>query len=211
MFEVKITIEATALAQAINNLAAALSGAMPCQTPAQPQTVANPMPQQAAPAYPGQPQASAPGNPASPAAAPAPTVDPGVSSATANTAPVAAPAANAQPTVPVAQAMAQAQAYPSSTPASASAPMHQQAAPAYPGQTPPPAQNMTPVSGVPLSQPPQYTFDQIQKAGATLMDAGRVDDLMNLLHSFGVNAITDLRPELLGAFATALRGLGAKI
>lgn len=65
--------------------------------------------------------------------------------------------------------------------------------------------------GVPLAQPPQYTFDQIMAAGAMLMDAGKVNDLMNLLHSFGVQAVMDLKPEQLGAFATALRNMGAKI
>ena len=65
--------------------------------------------------------------------------------------------------------------------------------------------------GVPVTAAPQYMIDQIMKAGATLMDAGRVDDLMNLLHNFGVSAVTELKPEQTGAFATALRGLGAKI
>ena len=116
MFEVKVTISAPELVQAINNLTAALTGVKPAQTPQQ--------------------QAPAP------------------------------------------------------------APISQQ--PAQP-------------TGVPVTEPPQYTIDQIMKGGAALMDAGRVDDLMNLLHSFGVVAVTDLKPEQLGAFATALRGLGAKI
>ncbi len=64
---------------------------------------------------------------------------------------------------------------------------------------------------VPLAQPPKYTVDQIMAAGAALMDAGRVNDLMNLLHSFGVQAVTDLKQEQLGAFATAMRDMGAKI
>ena len=64
---------------------------------------------------------------------------------------------------------------------------------------------------MPVAPPPQYTVDQIMAAGATLMDAGRVDELVNLLHSFGVQAVTDLKPEQMGAFATALRGMGAKI
>ena len=38
-----------------------------------------------------------------------------------------------------------------------------------------------------------------------------MNDLMNLLHSFGVQAVMDLKPEQLGAFATALRDMGAKI
>ena len=68
-----------------------------------------------------------------------------------------------------------------------------------------------PAPGVPLAQPPKYTVDQIMAAGAMLMDAGKVNELMNLLHSFGVQAVMDLKPEQLGAFATALRELGAKI
>ena len=96
------------------------------------------------------------------------------------------------------------------------APAYQNGAPAYPYPSNQPAPTSMPQqpaqpTGVPVSEPPQYTIDQIMKGGATLMDAGRVDDLMNLLHSFGVVAVTDLKPEQLGAFATALRGLGAKI
>ena len=74
-----------------------------------------------------------------------------------------------------------------------------QAAPSYPAPN------------VPLAQPPKYTVDQIMAAGATLMDAGKANELMNLLHSFGVQAVMDLKPEQLGAFATGLRELGAKI
>lgn len=85
-------------------------------------------------------------------------------------------------------------------------PVVPQQAPAAPVQQP-----NTPVAGVPLAQPPKYTVDQIMAAGAQLMDAGKVNDLMNLLHSFGVQAVMDLKPEQLGAFATALRDMGAKI
>ena len=79
---------------------------------------------------------------------------------------------------------------------------------------PAPATNASvsyPAPGVPLAQPPKYTVDQIMAAGAMLMDAGKVNELMNLLHSFGVQAVMDLKPEQLGAFATALRELGAMI
>ena len=68
-----------------------------------------------------------------------------------------------------------------------------------------------PAPGVPLAQPPQYSVDQIMAAGATLMDAGKVNELMALLHSFGVQAVMDLKPEQLGAFATEMRKLGAQI
>ncbi len=64
---------------------------------------------------------------------------------------------------------------------------------------------------VPLAAAPQFTVDQIMNAGASLMDTGKIDDLMNLLHSFGVQAVMELKPEQLGAFATELRKLGAAI
>lgn len=72
-------------------------------------------------------------------------------------------------------------------------------------------QSATPIAGVPLASAPQFTVDQIMAAGATLMDAGKVEDLMNLLHSFGVQAVMELKPEQLGAFATEMRKLGAAI
>lgn len=70
---------------------------------------------------------------------------------------------------------------------------------------------VTPVPNVPLAQPPQYTIDQIMAAGTTLLDAGKIEQLQGLLHSFGVPSVTDLKPEQYGAFATAMRNLGAKI
>ncbi len=79
-------------------------------------------------------------------------------------------------------------------------------APVEPVQT-----TATPVAGVPLANAPQYTVDQIMTAGAMLMDVGKVEDLLNLLHAFGVQAVTELKPEQLGAFATEMRKLGAAI
>lgn len=68
-----------------------------------------------------------------------------------------------------------------------------------------------PVAGVPVAAAPMYTVEQIMAAGATLMDAGKANDLVTLLHSFGVQAVMDLKPEQLGVFATKMRELGAKI
>lgn len=98
----------------------------------------------------------------------------------------------------------------------APAPAPAPAAPVQPNQLPSPgpvaqATPNYPAPNVPLAQPPQYTIDQIMAAGATLMDAGKVNELRNLLMSFGANAVMDLKPEQLGAFATGLRELGAKI
>ncbi len=77
--------------------------------------------------------------------------------------------------------------------------------------TPPPVQQ-APVTPSPVQQaPPSYTADDLARAATTLMDSGRQGDLINLLAQFGTEALTQLPPEQYGAFATALRGLGAPI
>ena len=129
MLEIKITIEAPELANAINNVASAMAGAK-VQPAAAPTTV----------------QAQAPTQPVAPA-------------------PVAAPAQTT-------------------------------------------AQAVAPTPAAPASQ---YTVEQIMAAGATLMDAGKANELINLLHTFGVQAVMDLKPDQLGTFATEMRKLGAKI
>ena len=84
---------------------------------------------------------------------------------------------------------------------------------------PPPvqAQQMTPVTPPPVQQAPvqttapSYTPDDLARAAMTLMDSGRQGDLIDLLAQFGADTLTHLQPEQYGAFATALRGLGAPI
>jgi hypothetical protein len=56
-----------------------------------------------------------------------------------------------------------------------------------------------------------YTPDDLARAAMALMDCGKQQDLIALLGQFGVVAIPELRPEQYGAFATALRGMGAQI
>lgn len=56
-----------------------------------------------------------------------------------------------------------------------------------------------------------YTQDELQRAAVTLLDAGRQNDLVTMLNSFGVEAITMLPKERYGEFATALRQMGAQI
>ena len=58
---------------------------------------------------------------------------------------------------------------------------------------------------------PRYTREQIMRAGAALMDEGKISELTKLLQTFGVQAVTQLTPEQLDKFAIALRDLGAKI
>ena len=48
-------------------------------------------------------------------------------------------------------------------------------------------------------------------AAAQLMDAGRMADLQALLPKYNVVSVNMLAPEQLGAFATDLRELGAKL
>lgn len=58
---------------------------------------------------------------------------------------------------------------------------------------------------------PQYTLDMIATAGSALIDAGKLDQLMQLLAKFGVDSLTNLAPASYGAVATELRALGARI
>lgn len=66
-------------------------------------------------------------------------------------------------------------------------------------------------AAVPVSSAPTYTIDQITKAGADLVQAGKMPQLYGLMQQFGIGAATDLRPEQYGAFAMALREMGAQI
>lgn len=82
--------------------------------------------------------------------------------------------------------------------------------------TAPPTAPVTPVApaaptpAVPVTAP-TYTLDQIAKAGAALVDAGKMEQLLALLGKYGVAAVTQLTPEQYGNFATELRALGAQI
>ncbi len=92
--------------------------------------------------------------------------------------------------------------------------------------------NPTPASGVPLSATPaqtpapvafaanpvpvptaapQYTLEMLATAGSSLIDAGKLDQLMALLSRHGVDSLTNLKPEEYGAVATELRAMGARI
>lgn len=77
---------------------------------------------------------------------------------------------------------------------------------------PPAVQPSVPVNPTPIpTSAPQYTFDMISTAGSVLIDAGKMDQLMQLLGKFGVASLTELSPESYGSVANELRALGAKI
>ena len=83
-------------------------------------------------------------------------------------------------------------------------------APAAPAAPTAPVAPATPAAPVPTTQV-SYKPDDLARAAMSLMDSGRQPDLIALLGQFGVVSIPDLRPEQYGAFATALRGMGAQI
>lgn len=58
---------------------------------------------------------------------------------------------------------------------------------------------------------PAYTLDDLSRAGVELMDIGKTDAVVALLHEFGVDSLPNLGPGRYGEFATRLRGLGANI
>lgn len=68
-----------------------------------------------------------------------------------------------------------------------------------------------PAPMVPVASAPAYTLDQISRAGAALVDAGKMPQLITLLGKYGVQAVTQIPPERYGDFATELRGLGARL
>lgn len=90
----------------------------------------------------------------------------------------------------------------------APAPAAPVAAPAYPTAAPAPAQMS---AAVPIAAAQTYTEQQLAVAATQLMDAGRQPELIALLASYGVQALTQLPKEQYGNFATQLRAMGAKI
>lgn len=84
-----------------------------------------------------------------------------------------------------------------------------QTTPAVP-VTPAPAPMPAAVPTVPTTAP-TYTLDQIAKAGAELAQAGKRPQIIALLQQYGLQTVQQIPADKLGAFATALRGLGAKL
>ena len=55
------------------------------------------------------------------------------------------------------------------------------------------------------------TLEAISRAGAALVDQGKMQQIMGLLNKYGVQAITQLQPNTYEAFAAEMRTLGAQI
>lgn len=73
-----------------------------------------------------------------------------------------------------------------------------------------PAQTAAVASPVPTAAP-QYTLDMLATAGAALIDAGKMEQLMQLLNKHGVASLQGLHPDSYGVVAGELRALGATI
>lgn len=82
------------------------------------------------------------------------------------------------------------------------------------GAQPQPAVTTTaPAPVIPQTAAPQYSLDDIARAGAQLAAQGpdKITALTGLLQQFGLQSVNQLRAEQTGAFVMALRGLGAQI
>ena len=125
--------------------------------------------------------------------------------------PAAAPAPTQIPTPPPAIPQ------PSVTPTPAPIAPVPQVSPAVPQTVPPTvssAQQTAPSPNVvPGTEAPKYSIDDIARAGAELAQQGaaKIEELSGLLQQFGLQAVTQLRPDQMGPFVMALRGMGARI
>lgn len=90
-----------------------------------------------------------------------------------------------------------------------------QATQATPAQTAVPVETpAAPVQDIPAAVPTlqvTYTQEDLALAATQLVDAGKLQQIQELLAKFGVQALTLLPKEQYGAFAAELRNMGAKI
>ena len=112
-------------------------------------------------------------------------------------APAAQPSPAPVPVTPVPVAQPAAAPAPVAQPAAAPAPV------AQPVATPAPVAAPTTARA--------FRFEDIQLAATSLCDTGKRAEVLALLAKYGIQALSALPAEQYGAFATELRGLGAKI
>lgn len=77
-----------------------------------------------------------------------------------------------------------------------------------PSMTAPAPVAQTPAASAPSNVP---TIEALSNAGAALCEKGMMSQLIGLLGKYGCQAITQLKPEFIPAFAAELRALGAAI
>lgn len=80
---------------------------------------------------------------------------------------------------------------------------------------PTPAQPTAPTTAAPTASAVRaeetYTLDALSRAGAALVDAGMMPQLLDLLTKYGVRAVVQLPKEQYNAFAGELKALGAQL
>lgn len=130
----------------------------------------------------------------------------------------------AAPEMPVAATAEAVSAVPDAVPAPAAVETPTPAPAVAPTPTPTPsAPTAAPASAGPVESAPTnapaaaespskaYTFEDIKSAGGQLMQAGKMAELSELLKSFGVQAVTQLKPDQYGGVMQGLIELGAKV
>ncbi len=89
------------------------------------------------------------------------------------------------------------------------------AAPTTGTVAPTPVQPTAPTTAAPtapVAAPAEsYTVEELSRAGAALIDAGKMPQLLALLGKFGVQAVTQLPKEAYSAFGAELKALGAQL
>lgn len=93
-------------------------------------------------------------------------------------------------------------------------PVHAAPQPPTVTTTPLPQQTQSTVPPVvPLAGQQSFTVPQIAQAAAIFAETSEAarQQVVELIHSYGVAALADIQQDKLGEFATQLRGLGARI
>ncbi len=72
-------------------------------------------------------------------------------------------------------------------------------------------QQPAPAAAVPTAAPKQYTLPEIQAACGPLMDAGKMNELAEVIKSFGVASLMELPADQYGNLVIKLRALGARL
>ena len=79
---------------------------------------------------------------------------------------------------------------------------------------PTPVQPTAPTTAAPtapVAPAESYTVEELSRAGAALIDAGKMPQLLALLGKYGVQAVTQVPKDAYGAFGTELKALGAQL
>lgn len=80
-----------------------------------------------------------------------------------------------------------------------------------PAAQPVPIQHPAPAAAVPTAAPKQYTLPEIQAACGPLMDADKMNELAEVIKSFGVASLMELPADQYGNLVIKLRALGARL